>query len=266
MIAIIDMLIVISAEKSVRRGTSEQDRTINSVDGQATMVPTKRDNASSDARIADVPERHLQSAPTNPNPKSPSMVRVVIPGTRRPTNPPKFDGEYLATPTATLHDPEDTPEEAIEHREAFDRPILQLEESPVAGKQVQKGKKRGRGRPRKQPATTEPSNEELQDKASGPNESANVEDVRTEDKTPLPHEPEVFAPTEPTLDEHRVSDADNADLGPNATHATVEPPLPAKKVKETQDAIPSIGKAKTPYRVGLSKRARIAPLLRIVKK
>jgi hypothetical protein len=83
-----------------------------------------------------------------------------------------------------------------------------------------------------------------------------------------------------------TEDADGArETTPTPSHSHLAPPptTPTKDTAGSSSKPPSptleksskiatggrnmpLGKGKTPYRVGLSKRARIAPLLRIVKK
>ena len=202
--------------------------------------------------LEDAPE----DAPSIITTKSPTIVKVVIPRTRKPTVPSEHESLQATTPEIIQNAPEDIPT-----KEA-DLLLTQSEEQPVTTSQVSKGKKRGRGRPKKETKMIEPiqeePNEKIQDLKKPPNGGPPEE---------LDNQPEDTSIVVSDLYQSTASKLLEAEKHSGATHITPEPqPPPEKKVKQTIDAPASISKGKTPHRVGLSKRARIAPLLRIVKK
>ncbi|KAL1607852.1 hypothetical protein SLS60_002790 [Paraconiothyrium brasiliense] len=251
-------------KKSKRHG-SIKDMATDIHEGPTTGLPIESPNSAIDASAAATVEDVLESAPTTSIAKSPTIVKVVIPRTKKPTTPSKHT-EHLTAPVVPLVGPEDTSAETAKQQEALNEPDILLDEPVVAAKQPQKGKKRGRGRPRKEAKTIESTEQEPPVKRNKLDGLIDTENARLEDKTSMPDEPGTPVVAEPTIDEHRVSDADNANLNSKVDHTTPEPAATEKKVKQMIEAPTSIGKGKTPYRVGLSKRARIAPLLRIVKK
>ncbi|KAJ4353276.1 uncharacterized protein N0V89_005003 [Didymosphaeria variabile] len=244
-------------KKKSKRHESTQDLATDLHQGTATGLPPDSPIAAVDASAAANVEDVLEFAPTTSIVKSPTTVKVVIPRTKKIPTPSKHI-EQLAAPFAPQPVPEDVYAETAKQQEVHDGPDIQLDEPAVAAKQPQKGKKRGRGRPRKETKTIESIEQEPPEKRSKPDDTVDTENARLEDRANMPDES--------IIDGHRVSDADNANLNSKVGHTTPEPPPIEKKVKQTTEAPPSIGKGKTPYRVGLSKRARIAPLLRIVKK
>lgn len=136
----------------------------------------------------------------------------------------------------------------------------QPEEQPNSAKQPQKKKKRGR--PRKEIKTTE-------EQETNTSERNTIAIATSEQLQGNLHDSDYPGAVSEQLapDENRVSSVDATIMNANTDPDTAEPqPPPEKKIKQTTEAPSSVGKGKTSYRVGLSKRARIAPLLRIVKK
>lgn len=142
--------------------------------------------------------------------------------------------------------------------------------------------KRGRGRPRKSLASTvndkpeEPTASVQQEMAE--QEEADIKDTVTEatttpslksqkaaadsndtpTKTPMPNQTKGDDTT-PTRPSAAPPDKENA--LPSST-----PPDTKKRASSTAGSHSPLSKGKVPYRVGLSKRARIAPLLRVMRK
>jgi hypothetical protein len=143
-------------------------------------------------------------------------------------------------------------------------------------------KKRGRGRPKKT-AKTASSTELVHKEAEGPGEQMRDTTLNSIDGNarPILVQPQVVEDTEianTTKPVQAGSSATENTRSVNATsRSTPEPqglpdrpevePITPKRVKKTAPREqPSSNKAKVPYRVGLSKRTRIAPLLRVIKK
>lgn len=143
-------------------------------------------------------------------------------------------------------------------------------------------KKRGRGRPKKT-AKTASSTELVHKEAEGPGEQMRDTTLNSIDGNarPISVQPQVVEDTEianTTKPVQAGSSATENTRSVNATsRSTPEPqglpdrpevePITPKRVKKTVPREqPSSNKAKVPYRVGLSKRTRIAPLLRVIKK
>lgn len=253
---------ILSLTSTATRSKREEDtqRILTDVyHGKSAEIPVQIPSAAVDASTAAIEEAVLESAPTASILKIPTVVKVVIP--RKSATPLKHAENRSTVPTASDHVSD---EMTAKHQEFSDRQDHQSEEQAVAAKLPLKKKKRGR--PRKE-TTTEFIAEEPEAKMSKRDTAVIVADERLGDYTNKPNEPENTVPTELVPEEHQSSGADATNMNANIDLNTPEPhPPPEKKVKRTTEAPSSTGKGKTPYRVGLSKRARIAPLLRIVKK
>jgi len=133
-------------------------------------------------------------------------------------------------------------------------------------------KKRGRGRPSKRTAT-----EYIQEPASVPHQDSDTEgpDIPLQNLDP---NTVAAAPTVPSASPRKASQMSK---GPGNDTPPATPPNPRSDAqqagagcgatgKENEGAKAAshspLSKVKVPYRVGLSRRARIAPLLRMVKK
>ncbi|KAF9740844.1 hypothetical protein PMIN06_004744 [Paraphaeosphaeria minitans] len=228
--------------------------------GQSAKGPVLLPSAAIDPSTTAIDEDALNSASTTSITKSPTVVRVVIP--MKPTAPSKHVENQSIAPTGSDHVDD---EKTAKHQKISDRLELQSEEQVISGKEPPKKKKRGR--PIKETKTIESIAEEPEAKTSKHDTAVISQNEQLGNCTQKLDEPEIGVRKESVSDERQLSGANATNMDANFDHITSEPqPPPQKKVKQTTESPSSIGKGKTPYRVGLSKRARIAPLLRIVKK
>ncbi|KAJ4296712.1 hypothetical protein N0V90_006760 [Kalmusia sp. IMI 367209] len=175
--------------------------------------------------------------------KSSTVVKVVIPATKRPTTPPKDEEQQAEKNALSQHIPEVTSD--AEHKSIIDEAELSPRENQNATKQPPQGKKRGRGRPRKETKAIDTAEEEpFEQTSQKPEEAMIIEDGLSDRQTSKVQEPQTNS---------------------NPPNTTPEP-FSEKKSKLTNDTPSATGSSRTPYRIGLSKRARIAPLLRTLKK
>ncbi|OAG12907.1 uncharacterized protein CC84DRAFT_1212393 [Paraphaeosphaeria sporulosa] len=227
--------------------------------GQSAETRVQISNAAVDPSTIAIEEDVSESACITSVRGSATAVRVVIP--MKPTTLSKDVEHQSIAPIDSDHVYD---EETAKHQNMSEPPELQSEQQGIVVKEPQKKKKRGR--PRKEAKPIESITEEPEAKTSKPDTAVIAPDEQLEDYTQKPDKPESPAPTEAVPNERQSSGA-NANRDTKIDQVTLElQPPPEKKVKQTIESPSSIGKGKTPYRVGLSKRARIAPLLRIVKK
>lgn len=186
--------------------------------------------------------------------KSPTVVKVVIPRTAKPVvtqpNIEDLDAEPLSVDQVT----EEVAEEIIEGKDIIDIPPEGDVNSTLV--EVPRGKKRGRGRPKKETKLTglvenKPSEQTYEPVLPVQEDSNDVKEN---------------GPKTPAALDDGVSGDQTEELDGMESRPTTPKISPEKKVKQANETPSAISKLKTPYRVGLSKRARIAPLLRIVKK
>ncbi|KAF2447644.1 hypothetical protein P171DRAFT_229058 [Karstenula rhodostoma CBS 690.94] len=251
--------------KNTKKSNREEDTHVQTDvrHGKTADIHTQVQSAAVDASTDTIEEDVLESAPITSIMKSPTVVKVVIP--RKAITSSKHVDNKSTVPTASDHVFQNTSEKTAKHQGVSDRLDLQSAEQAVAAEQPLKKKKRGR--PRKETKTIEFIAEEPEAKTNKRDTAAITADEQLEDYTHKSNKPENRVPTESVSDEHQFSGADATNMNANIDRNTPElQPPPEKKAKPTTEAPSSIGKGKTPYRVGLSKRARIAPLLRIVKK
>ncbi|KAF2266843.1 hypothetical protein CC78DRAFT_566579 [Lojkania enalia] len=162
----------------------------------------------------------------------------------------------------------------------LDQPESVLEEYQDVALEPVKEKKRGRGRPRKEPnpsisAVAEPEDQSIVNVDSmAPADSVNsgqgIDNALQ--KMGLNVSPIVDLAKDRNADQYPQGGA-GAIEPPTSTPPSKTMPVPVETTqtpeKQTKPANPAhspLSKGKVPYRVGLSKRARIAPLLKIVKK
>jgi hypothetical protein len=243
------ILTALVVERKSKQDSGVQDHPTEVKQGKTleSVVEEPTTHASMDPQI--ILDDVAQSAPTSAVTKSPTVVKVVIPRIKNTATPPRSD-ERQSTATTSVQ-PMDDP------RETSGQSDVQLEAQPNTTSQLPKGKKRGRGRPKKE-------NKQIESIEEGPPPEDEIQEPMIPDQDALPRETNNAGdPGDTGIDQ--VKKTVDAELHQDHTRTTPESP-PGKKVKHANDAPSSINKGKTPYRVGLSKRARIAPLLRIVKK
>lgn len=232
------MIDVVAGRKS-NRDSSVQTRSAEIAQDKIAESPVDEHVVPADMD-PEIPVDGVTKSASTSVTKSPTVVKVVIPRIKAPATPPQNDEPQVTaiTPVQSVDD----------SRETLGQPDAQPEAQPDKSSQLPKGKKRGRGRPKKETKTIEPIEEEpivpVQDEP--PRDTNNAE-----------------KPCEAGAEQ--ANQTVDIESRQDIALTTPEPP-PAKKLKQENDAPSSINKGKTPYRVGLSKRARIAPLLRVVKK
>ncbi|KAF2686498.1 hypothetical protein K458DRAFT_485760 [Lentithecium fluviatile CBS 122367] len=209
----------------------------------------------------DVPEDRPVMVPS----KSPT-VKVVIPKSRGQNTSPNADLPQEVAAASLEHEArEATGRKAKRRKTSMDQPGPMQEEPLVISIETPTGKKRGRGRPRKEPKSVESISEEqhedlpihtigtsLQELQQQPNTCTT--NMTTEEETARATTPAPAPTSTPAV---KFSPA----LASKALSHT-----PEKPTKAATGTSSPLNKTKVPYRVGLSKRARIAPLLRVVKK
>ncbi|EUC47514.1 hypothetical protein COCMIDRAFT_24674 [Bipolaris oryzae ATCC 44560] len=186
---------------------------------------------------------------------SPTKVQVVIP---------------KKSPKATVAQAEDaigvSSKKSKRKKSTLDQTESESVSSLVPIPAPMNEKKRGRGRPKKTPTTSDaiepivPLEQEAKEEQPNEPEQPTEQNLVTEKVDPS----SVIAPDEPQPVEPVISrDTEQVNVPTKVNPA----PTSETPEKSTKPATPSpMTKGKVPYRVGLSKRARIAPLLRTLKK
>jgi len=187
---------------------------------------------------------------------SPMKVQVVI---------PKKSPKAVATQAA---DTTSAPAKKAKRRKTkLDQPESELITSMPASTEAKPEKKKGRGRPKKTATAAAPI-EPIKDpsehgtKEKQPKEiqqSIELESATEKAELNKDEAPQEVEPPKTVNSESPAHPNPPSKASPAAASET-----PERSTKPTIDS--PITKGKVPYRVGLSKRARIAPLLRIVKK
>lgn len=202
--------------------------------------------------------------------KSP-RVKVVIPKPKGQLPSAKPEKSAQIGTMVPKHDAEDTPSRKAKRRKtALDQPDAPLDDPSVLAKEPPKQKKR-RGRPRKETRSIDPPPEILDEGL--PTERGDTEAILQEiaQNTSPPTETSSLEQTTgeavdfpiTTTEEHRAQPS--RDTTPVLARKEAAQ-TPEKQPKELAGNCTPLSKGKVPYRVGLSKRARITPLLRIMKK
>jgi hypothetical protein len=222
------------------------------VDSGKLPVGTKTPNKPNSMKDKDVPV-HNTNATITTQQKSPK-VQVVI-----PVKSPKPKTSF--NPDSSIVSNKKTKRQ----KTTSDLPEAEAPLEVIPPPELVTEKKRGRGRPKKI-ANTVTSTEPMQSITE-----ETQPELRKEADTILQTiEPNAMAPTTSILSGTHASE-DFKDRTP-ASVVTPKDTAPAAVLSRTpeQTIKPAsrspLSKGKTPYRVGLSKRARIAPLLRTLKK
>jgi hypothetical protein len=205
----------------------------------------------------------IDKSPKAQETKSPK-VQVVIPMSR--TNQNRTEGkEQTKTNTSQKVDLIDAPSRKPKRRKTtLDQPEPTVEHAATLPTPT-KEKKRGRGRPRKEAIPSissevvhgrdeeapqnKPVLQQMQPKVTPCAETSIPKDTTKPAKATTPQVTEPPAPTPPSK-----------------TTPAEASRTPEKLPKTATSNHSPVSKGKVPYRVGLSKRARIAPLLRVMKK
>lgn len=192
--------------------------------------------------------------------RSPAKVQVVIP---------------TRSPNTTVEISQKKPKR---RKTTSDQAELPATEHSVTGAKVEK--KRGRGRPKKaakapvptdivQDEEDETSKEQahgspllpVDGNATGQVEVVEQTNAENTEPSPVTNDTQAIAATIITATSRPTPEPQ---MLPNRPE--VEPITPERVKKSAPREQPSNNKSKVPYRVGLSKRTRIAPLLRTIKK
>jgi hypothetical protein len=199
--------------------------------------------------------------------KSPAKVQVVI-----PAKSPKAVAEAAA--------PEVPRKKAKRRNTTLDQSKATVVSDAVTKAKAEK--KRGRGRPKKT-AKTVSSTELVHDEAEGPGEQVRDAPLNSIDGNARPISEqqqavegiEIANATEPVQADSSATENTKPAIATSRStpepqelpdRPEVEPITPERVKKRVPQEEPSSNKPKVPYRVGLSKRTRIAPLLRVIKK
>ncbi|RAQ99727.1 hypothetical protein DDE82_007970 [Stemphylium lycopersici] len=187
---------------------------------------------------------------------SPTKVQVVI---------PKKSPKAAATQAT---DATSAPAKKTKRRKTtLDQPEPNPVTSMPTSTEAKPEKKKGRGRPKKTATTTAPTEPIKDSSERGTKEDLpkeiqqSIEPQSATEKTGsnIEEAPGDLEPSKTVLSESPAHPNP-----PSKTTSATASETPERSTKPTTDS--PIPKGKVPYRVGLSKRARIAPLLRIVKK
>ena len=209
------------------------------------------------------PERNPANMPLQPADFKSPKVQVVIPKLRGAPDRTELKELQTKASTSLQLDVIDAPSRKPKRRKTtLDQSEPTAEHESTSDPIPSKDRKRGRGRPRKETTASLIVKETIPE---GDEREKRIElapqEIHPQDSSPLPRGkdnhteamvPHVTDPPTPT---------------PLSKIGGATSPTPEKRSKPTTDSQPpSNNKVKVQYRVGLSKRARIAPLLRVVKK
>lgn len=261
---------IAGAQETANNSVSRQSDNIqgNQTDVKQTLVGTL---------VATSAITHHSAASAEPHPiapiadvRSPAKVQVVI-----PKKSLKSLVETPATSATSL-------KKAKRRKTTLDLPEPAATDNALNGAKVEK--KRGRGRPKKAVKASITTENVQDDQEEAPSEHLRA-------SPPLPvngnfqintiqHEPNRHPTTAITAQASYCSENSQPQAAGSATATSrftpessvlpdrpeVEPITPERVKKPTPRDQLSNNRPKVPYRVGLSKRARIAPLLRVMKK
>jgi hypothetical protein len=191
--------------------------------------------------------------------RSPTKVQVVIPK-KSPVGVSKQPPSSVAASN----------KKAKRRKTTLDQPESEPIEADAAVPEAVPAKKKARGRPKKTaPAVPpkDPNSELLEQLAEMKQHEEVAQIIKPESIPEIAEQGSKLAPSETIQaksSDITVSTTANHSNPPSKSSAATTSETPEPKTKPTTASPLNTGKV--PYRVGLSKRARIAPLLRIVKK
>ncbi|KAF2276161.1 uncharacterized protein EI97DRAFT_433571 [Westerdykella ornata] len=204
---------------------------------------------------------HLEASSSNvvdlPGRRSPAKVEVVIPPLAAPTIPAsELEGSVAARKTAR-GEPNTAPAEGKREKPSSDMPRPDQDEQHQKVSGPEKQQRRARGRPKKNPVTATTAVEHTPTEENAPDEPALV---AAEQKPLEQGAPPVSIPDD--VVENSILDS----IPPTSAAPVQSTKTPEKQAKPPDSARSPVSKGKVAYRVGLSKRARVAPLLKILKR
>lgn len=250
-------------------GTNEHDDDLNTgyaVDDQAVATDL---GAGSNIVNHDMATAETNTISPAADLKSPAKVQVII-----PAKSPKPAVDVSAAPEISR-------KKAKRRKTTLDQPESIATDDAVTIAKIEK--KRGRGRP-KEAAKAASSAEVIHEEEEAPREQVRDSPLLFIDGNARPtlvqqqavEDTEFSNATKPVQgsESSQLEDTKTAIPTSKSTpepqelpgRPEVEPITPERVKKSAPREQPSNNKAKVPYRVGLSKRARIAPLLRVMKK
>jgi hypothetical protein len=271
----------LSKVKTQRKERYKQDVSLDATDTlphSASLSNIQRqDNSSSKSTEGDVipvistnrlHTEFQEHKPVSVPSKSP-RVKVLIPRSEGQFPTSDVESALEAATASNKHPlPEVINKKPKRRKTSLDQPETSPEEIATIAIETPKDKKRGRGRPRKElkPTLTvlEGQDKDQQvDITPGTDTVIQVQHAPAVHNTSNTGEEEISRETTPALLHSALS-------SPRKTTQVVASETPPQTPKKVMTAAAStnspVNKGKVLYRVGLSKRARIAPLLRSVKK
>jgi hypothetical protein len=208
---------------------------------------------------------NIERPPISPiSPKVQVMIpkKVSSPSERRDQQPlPNVTSTIDSTGVSSSRKPK-------RRKTTHDQPEPSLEEIQTTTPALAKEKKKGRGRPRKEPAIAASSTQAIPEVTSTNTEDGegkNQSDKRVAALKIQPQAVPLIEAPESKESEEQTKDQPTVTIEPPTSPPPLKPakaPEKPKKPETTPQSLASKGK----YRVGLSKRSRVAPLLKIVKK
>ncbi|KAF2706559.1 hypothetical protein K504DRAFT_492975 [Pleomassaria siparia CBS 279.74] len=211
----------------------------------------RADDSTTDAKT-------IERSPQAPSSKSPK-VSVVIPSSKGPQKRTKSQEHRLKANTSDTIDLPMTPSQKPKSRQTIlDEPEPAIEEQATTMPTPTKETKRGRGRPRKDAPVSISNIPESEEETSGERVLQEMQSNAIPTGEPSVSERQAKTTEPPVMETTRASTPPPSKVTAATSSRTPE--------RSTRPAPGSQNKGQAPYRVGLSKRARIAPLLRMVKK
>ncbi|KAF2471962.1 uncharacterized protein BDR25DRAFT_342015 [Lindgomyces ingoldianus] len=173
----------------------------------------------------------------------------------------------MSRSTDLLHDHQGQKAEC--RKIAPDQPGSALEEHKKLLSEPVKAKKRGRGRPRKEKVVSEEAIGQ-EENVEGPQDGLIERDTKIPSNRPATRDLPKLDEGEGRTETMSMSIPRLPACTPSPKTSTPALPVPSRtpeqQSKQASTAHSPLSKGKVPYRVGLSRRVRVAPLLRVVKK
>ncbi|PYI11489.1 hypothetical protein BO78DRAFT_393423 [Aspergillus sclerotiicarbonarius CBS 121057] len=276
--------------KNVKPPRDEQDQT-DPVSNATAEIPMRPDTTSTNPLaptehdqtpiLIDSPPQDTREPPKKP-PKEPKKKKLkrgkttsltltktyesdveddVIWIDERPIIPTTHDNDPTTTTTTTTRDPSNPTDNTNPPAQEENPPTL-LEPAPAAAAPKKRGRKRKI--PIEEPPIDPlpPTEFPAEPQNQHPQPQSDKEDTLPAEPSPKPQtHPEPEPETEPQEHQHQHQEEQTPD-----PHHQTAPTTPLKPTKGPTKHSPISSTSKVPYRVGLSRRARIAPLLKIVKR
>lgn len=249
--------------------TAKQEQSLYADRSSAEQIVPTDIAAESEATIHVAASAEPDIITSAVDPRSPAKVQVVIPA----------KSPQIAADTSTVA--ETTRTKAKRRKTTLDDPEPTAKGDIIFGTKPEK--KRGRGRPKKAAKIPLPKKTVQNDQKEDPQEQVCGSPLQTVDvnskSATVQHQVIGSTTAGTTKSSQGTKTSQSVDISSATTTSNstperpvlpdrpeVSPITPEHVKKAAPHEQPSNNKAKVPYRVGLSKRARIAPLLRTMKK